>query len=198
MNITKKKNYPFLIIALALFVLLATQTVQNVNAEGTEKEKTSTAVIDFEAGALSLESVPSFTFKKDNIFAVEHAYELDNGALTSLEIRDLTGSIAGWQVTVSLSEFKDQSGNLTLKGATLDLNLKTVDPLNGTVGASTELDPIEVTAGGQSTELLTVEDGRGVWGVDFVKDGTTLTVFPGTATADESSATLTWNVATAP
>ena len=201
MNMTKKKIYPFLIIAIALFLFLATRAAQNVNAE--ELPNTSNAVIEFEAGALSIPSAPGFSFKKGAIAAQSQAYTLEDEMLTPLAIYDLTGSNAGWEVTVALSTFKDTNNAPTLTGAVLTLNPNTVSPLNNTIATAPELAEAEtfaLTAGGDAINLLVAEseNGGGAWALDFTNAGTTLTVFPGTATAAESSAILTWSIVTGP
>lgn len=125
-------------------------------------------------------------------------------------VTDRRGTGAGWTLTTSLGEFKDESQTKTLKGATL--SFASVTPITsktaGNPSAPTVSTPT-LTAGGASSILMEAkkDTGLGIWeaqypsrtldGVITQKAPITLYV-PGDNYAGTYLATLTWNLNDAP
>lgn len=141
------------------------------------------------------------------------------------QVIDTRGSNAGWDLTLSLSEFESNTQNSTLKGAMIILKNPEIvySGNNQELSPSFSQDRVELSADNGPVSIMTAEQGKGAgrssiqWGdqetlnrqfeadgfdpeKDIVENDSIQLVVPGETAKDQAvyKATLTWNLTTTP
>lgn len=189
------------ILSLVAVVVLALSTI-TVPVSAETQTDNSEAEVQFNGGALTLDSVSSIAFGSHDIErgeGVYHSETLD----PSLQVTDLRGTGAGWKVTAEMTGFTDDEGDTSLMGSTIDITNGSVDSDSMSPApepaSSIHLEPNLVA------DVITapVDTGRGEWvtswqpsgeGEDGENNNIVLTVPEGSATAGNHTATITWTL----
>lgn len=186
-------------------------------------------------GPLTIAYVPNISFgeraisaydQEYNAIAPEFAMESGEGTLPYIhfaQVQDTRGTYAGWDLTVSLTEFTNSEAstvNKTLRGA--QLNFKNGLATNNGLSEQLATAPDNVTLrpGQEATNLLSASEGKGAgiqsiyWGeldalntvevtdeegeiIDTYAENPSVTLdVPGATEKDQAqyTATLTWNL----
>lgn len=161
------------------------------------------ATVTFTAGQLELISAPVLDFGSHDIAGTTQSYQATT-VDGQIQISDLRGSAAGWELTASLTAFNRGSvgtNSLTLQGAYITVTDQSIAAQSGTAAsAPTAPDSAVLTAGGASTRMLQAESGTGlgIWNSTWSSAGTSLTVLPGTAQTGTSYAVINWSLQDTP
>lgn len=189
-----------LAIALA-FAISALLPALSYAAE-TDSAETEATVI-FVSGQLELISAPTLDFGSHDISGSTQSYS----AATvdgQIQISDLRGSAAGWELTASLSAFNLGSvgtNNPTLQGSYLTVSNQTISAQTGNAAtAPTAPDSVVLTSGSGSVRVLLAASGTGlgIWNSIWSSSDTSLTVLPGTAQTGTSYAVINWSLQDTP
>lgn len=159
-----------------------------------------------EAGPLSIDYVPNITFGSQAISASQKVYNA-NELKPFVQVTDIRGTGAGWNVIAKASSFNDETGD-SLKGSTISFVGGYVISANSSASKPTASTLVVLTTdNAESTVLVAAENsGLGTW-VDrwyptettaSSNDNVTLTVPAGSATAKTHTSTITWTLADAP
>lgn len=159
-----------------------------------------------EAGPLSIDYVPNITFGSQAISASQKVYNA-NELKPFVQVTDIRGTGAGWNVIAKASVFNDGTGD-SLKGSTISFIGGYVISANSSASKPTASTPVILTTdNAESTVLVAAENsGLGTW-VDrwyptettaSSNDNVTLTVPAGSATSKTHTSTITWTLADAP
>ncbi|NVY96481.1 WxL domain-containing protein [Lactobacillus sp. DCY120] len=219
--------------------------------EGTDKDDNGNTLVPGtkptdNAGPLTINGVPRFEFgkiafsgSKQTVKAIFHEYDKNGNMILnedktpkkvegaarkpSLQVSDLRGTGAGWNVTASLSAITNQTSGSTDKLTSPQLSFaasKTIGTngvqkeasTSASVAAPTLTTPIVLNVDDESnTQTKTVFNaaahdegkdpstgaGLGQWFANFDPDSITLAVYPG-ATAGQYKGTVTWNLSSGP
>ena len=184
---------------LAVILAMAALPTLGYAAE-IDKEETQAEVI-FTAGSLALDFAPAFSFETAEITSAAKVIKA-TGTPGPLQVTDLRGTAAGWDLNVSLSKFTTDSGTIeTLQGSFISLTSAAVSGVNETVGTPPIVPTtVKIDSGNVETLVFSAEPGAGmgswksVWGAANVE----LTVLPGTAHAGTNTAKLTWSLQATP
>lgn len=181
--------------ALALALCLMPMQAAAADSGSTE------ATVSFTGGELKLQRVPVLDFGSHDIVGAEQSYEAQSIS-EPIQVSDLRGTGAGWDLTVSLSPFTlTDSGAQTLQGAKLVITNPVIAPESATPGTPPQApQTTELTTDDTVTPIFSAEKdaGMGVWNLAWQAPNTTLVVRQGTARVGSSAATLTWSLQSAP
>lgn len=187
-----------LILAFAAFLLLPTFGYA-VEADNAETE----ATVSFVPGDLELVSAPTLDFGSHDISASTQSYQATTVS-GQIQVSDLRGSAAGWELTANLSSFNLGSigtDSPTLAGAYITVSNQSIAAQDSNVAtAPTAADSLVLTSGSSSVRILLAESGTGlgVWNSTWSNAGITLTVLPGTAQTGVSYAVINWSLQDTP
>lgn len=195
MKRTKTKK---ILLLLSAFVFAFSTFSMNIMAEEIAPQETE-ATIEFQAGNLTLGSVPSFDFGSHPVLAATESYAPSTtGNQGTLTVSDLRGSGAGWRLNATLSGFKN-AGNASLAGAQLVLATPTISGAVGTAAtAPISAASIQLSSDGTSVAIQNASagTGQGVWNTKWAAP--TLEVPAGNAKVGTNTATIEWNLSDAP
>lgn len=167
----------------------------SISADAAPQNQNSTGKVTFTAGDLTLDQVPDFNFGAQEIKATTETYGAQDES--KVQVTDLRGSSAGWNLTVTAGKLKTASMK-ELVGAQVTLHSGQANNDNGetvtvTDGILTPDSAVKVldAANGQGNGVST-----GTWAANT---GVTLEV-PGTSakSAEQYTADLTWTLTDAP
>ena len=199
MNILKNRKVLSLLILLALSVSILTPQVARAETSNTN------ATISFEGGLLKLITAPNLNFGSGHtIKSVDTTYPLEAvsaEAADPIHVSDLTGTGAGWDLSVSLSSFKDGGTNLSLGGAYITIEGQDIVGVNGnTAPAPAAQDPVRITSDETPVSLIKAGPGTGMadWQSKLTPENTSLTVLSGRVTTGTHTAIVSWTLGTAP
>jgi len=184
-----------------LITSLAMVTPQSIFADDVVIDDTTTATVEFEPGALTLVTVPTFNFGMQNIAATTQSYSATSST-NSIQISDLRGSKSGWDLNVSLSSFTLSDNTTTsIEGAYIEIKDATISAVNGTIGEKPTTNPtLRIDSDGSETDILRAVDGTGdgLWMMSWNASDASLTILPGTVKAGVNTATLNWSLLSTP
>jgi len=196
---SKKQIKKAVIISAMILAVMSMSVMQPFYADSTED---ATATIEFTGGGITMISVPSFHFGVQSISAAVTEYNPTN-TMASIEISDLRGKMLGWNLTVSLSPFKNSiDAELeTLKGAYIDITPSAFTPVSDEPGeAPTAVSNIQITADNTEFSVASAGQytGKGNWQMNLAPANVKLVVLPGSAYIGNNTADLTWTLQAAP
>ena len=196
---TKKLINKAFIISIMVLALMSMSVLQPLYADSTED---TTATIGFTDGGITMVSVPAFDFGLQSISTGVTEYNPTN-TMDPIRVSDLRGSLLGWELSVTLSPFKNsiEAELPTLKGAYININTTMFTPVNGEVGeAPTAVSNIQVTADNTQFSVASAGSytGKGTWEMNLSPANVKLVVLPGSAYVGNNTADLTWTLQAAP
>ena len=187
----KKKVYVGSLVLGLLLVICYMLPASKVKAAMSTNSDSS---ISFQAGALSILSVPNFEFGTWEISPVNRTYSLQADA--SIAVADLRGSTSGWTLTVKQETQLKTQQNEELSGAQILMKTGTATPSTAiTLPSQIQLIP------GNAATVMTCSGNAGSNLIQATWQGknVTLTV-PGSTSkyATQYTCTLTWTLADVP
>lgn len=199
----KKAQRNIRFLCPALIITLAASLLQPICSYADVAEtKDTTATVSFEAGELKLTSVPYLDFGSQPIAGTTQVYPADS-IDNNIQICDLRGSHAGWELTASLSSFRlndVDSGTETLQGAYITVTNQQLSCDNPNLTRPEAEAEVILTSGSDSVCILTAATGcgMGVWNDGWNNENTNLTILPGTAETGTSYAVIDWSLQDTP
>lgn len=155
-------------------------------------------------GPLSLDYVPNIDFGTQEVASKTQVYKAKN-EFPYVQVTDNTGSVSGWNLTVSTDGFN--SGTDTLKGAELTFAPGQVYT-PGSVSVAPEAKTVVVGSEAKTIFNAKKDTGAGTWINQWVgeapdgetgqNDGIQLKVLGGTAKAAAYTADLVWTITAGP
>lgn len=171
--------------------------------------KTSTGNVEFEApttDALEIENYPStIGFGVDTIKA--NGQEKNAEGTPSVQVNDLRGTSAGWQLQVSSTEFiNDKDEDIKLKGVTIQFpagHVKPVDNGNIATAPTPFTANIEASSSANAKNILAASEdtGEGGWILDWNNSENTnseIQLKVPVARIGNYTATITWSLLDTP
>ncbi|EOH92008.1 WxL domain-containing protein [Enterococcus villorum] len=144
-------------------------------------------------GELTLDQVTSLDFDNHEIEKIDKSYEaLDDHMI---EVADLRGTSAGWNLQVAQSPMMSKETNTELKGASISLTNGNVATSNA--GTAISVSDVTISSDNEKTLVLNAAtgEGNGVTTVTYGKEGVLLNVPGKTAkVAEQYVSTLTWTL----
>ncbi|EIR4022316.1 WxL domain-containing protein [Enterococcus faecalis] len=165
----------------------------SISANAAPQNQNSTGEVTFIPGNLTLDAVPDFDFGQQQITAQDKNYNAQSAS--EVQVTDLRGSSAGWELTVNATQLESNGKALTgsqinlTNGVGTNNNGETVTFSNSVLVPSTE---VKVMSAAQN-------NGNGISKGTWQATDVTLHV-PGTTTkaAGQYTATLTWTLKDVP
>lgn len=154
----------------------------------------SNSSVSFQAGALSILSVPNFDFGTWEISPLNRTYSLQSDA--SVAIADLRGTTSGWTLTVRQEAQLKTQQNEVLEGAQIMMKDGSVTPNNSASIPS----QIQLIPGNTATVMsASGNSGSNLIQATWQAKNVSLTV-PGSTSkfATQYTSTLTWTLAEVP
>lgn len=156
------------------------------------------------SGPLALNYASPLDFGTHKVSATTETYK-STTKTPYIQVTDLRGTAAGWNVTVKASHFKDLATDLdTLQGATFNLTGGEVLSASNNTDAPTTSD-LQIDTDGTEVTVLTAESGKGTgtWIERWKASGetnekVTLTVPAAKASTGQHETTLTWTLSDTP
>lgn len=167
---------------------------------------TTVAEVSIQSGQLSLTApAPNVTFSPITVDGNTHVRNV--GFSNPLIVEDLTGTGAGWNVTVQASQFVETNGTAGLDLPTNSLRLQSPVSISPSAQAPAITGPAPWTIDGGAVKILSavVNDGMGTYNINFsAANALQLSVDTSGPVVDVAAnptvyeSTITWQVSTGP
>ncbi|EUJ25301.1 WxL domain-containing protein [Listeria cornellensis] len=161
-------------------------------------------------GSLTLDYVSSMDFGEQEISSSIETYS-STSIRPFIQVTDRRGSGTGWAVTAKASEFKDEEGKASLKGAEIALKNAEISSASHTAAKPSSEQLIELSMDGVTEAKVVsagVDEGMGTWvnrwfgdtpeEAGSLNDNVQLTIPAGSATVGAHEAKVTWTLTDAP
>ena len=183
----------------ALIVMILTLAFGSVAFAAVADSDTSQATIEFSAGNLELNSVPTLNFGTHTIDNTTTDFQTPTGPNT-MQVADARGSGLGWKVTAQLGVFSVSGGTTNIGSATITLTSGTAAGVGTSDTAPTVNTPITLAMSGASDVVATAaaNSGRGTWNVSWAATNASINIPVQHQQIGTHTATLSWTLEDAP
>lgn len=180
----------------------------NPNEEA-DDDQINEGEITNEVGVLTLDFVSNLEFGEHELSLTTDLFPAVNETTPFAQVTDLRGTGEGWELRAELGDFTNEFGNVTLPGASINLNEGAASANTATEGLSDAPDVnsgITLVSGGETTNVTTAtpstteenDQGMGTWLTTWNQNNINLDIPDTVATEGSHTATITWTLHDAP